>query len=83
MRRRKVFMIGNILKIKMEVGMKVIETTAEMNGMAEGVENGSLAARVSIITITMVPLDETGIGIRRSDEMMTQIKMKCNVRRKI
>jgi hypothetical protein len=38
--------------------------------MAEGVENESLVARVSIITITMVPLSEKGTGIGRNDEMM-------------
>jgi hypothetical protein len=76
-------MIGHILKIKMEVGMKVIEIAAEANGMAEGVENESLAARISIITITMVPLDETGTGTGRSDEMMNQNKMKFKVKRKI
>jgi hypothetical protein len=82
MRRSEVVMIENIQKIKMGAGMRVIEV--EVNGQANGVENGDgLVARLNIITITTVPLNETGTGIGRSDEMRNQRKKKCKLERKI
>jgi hypothetical protein len=83
MRERKVVMIGSILEIKMEADMKVV-MTVEVTEMAKGVENGgSPVARISIITITMVPLNETETGAGRIDEMMNQRKMNCGLKRKI